>query len=109
MKARRTDRRMAIPFEEIEANMVTNGTASTRYSRKDVFISEQEASARAALGMMIMGAISLIFICFAIWACFYAIGKAEAHSGHIYAKSEMTKAEVKALNIVQAKGERHAR
>lgn len=109
MKAQRTDRRMAIPFEEIKANLTSNGTASTRYSRKDTFISEQEADARSALAMMIMGAISLIFICFAIWACFYAIGKAEAHSGHIYAKSEMTKAEIKALNVMPAKGERHAR
>lgn len=103
--------RQAIPFEELAANMKNNGHSckSSRYSRKDSFISEMEADARVAIVGLTFGSIAIIAICLGLWIAWHGISAAQAQEGPIYIKSEMTKAQIKTLNVMQARGEHHAK
>lgn len=101
--------RMAIPFDELEANIKNEerSTRRNRYSRTPTYISEQDADARAAIGMMVVASMAVFAVMLSLWLVF--ANKAEAKQGAIYAKSELTKAQVKALNVMPAKPEkRHA-
>ena len=101
--------RQAIPNEEIAANMRNEARSckSSRYSRTPTYISEMEADARVAIVGLTFGSLALIATCLGLWAVWHTIGTAQAHEAPVMAKSEMTKQEIKALNIAQAKPEKH--
>lgn len=103
--------RQAIPFEELAANMKNDGRSckSSRYSRKNSFISEQEADARVAIVGLTFGSMAIIAICLGLWIVFHTISTAQAHEGPIYIKSELTKAQIKQLNIMPARIEKHGK
>lgn len=97
--------RMAIPFEELEANMRNENTRSTIYNRHDTFISELEADRRSAIAIIFVGAMAIFACCLALWALF-GFRQAEASYGRIYAQGEMTREQIKALNVAPAKPEK---
>lgn len=100
--------RQAIPNEEIEANMKNEprSTRSTRYSRVPSYIMEDVAEARVALVALTFGGIAVIAIAAAIASTVYAMDRIQAQSAPIFAKSEMSKQEIKALNISKAPAEK---
>lgn len=96
--------RQAIPFEELAANIKNEPRSrkSSRYSRTPTYISEQESAARVAIVGLTFGGMAVIAICLGLWAVWHTIGTAQAHESPVMAKSEMTKQEIKALNIARA-------
>lgn len=97
--------RMAIPFDEIEENMRNLNTRSTRYNRRDTFISELEADRRSAVVIIFVGVMAIFACCLALWALF-GFRQAEASYGRIYVQGEMTREQMKALNVMPAKQEK---
>lgn len=103
--------RQAIPFDEIAANMQNSGKSckSSRYSRKNSYISEQEADARVAIVGITFGSMAIIAICLGLWIAWHGISTAQAHEGPIYIKSELSKSQIKQLNIMPARSETHGK
>lgn len=103
--------RQAIPLEEIAANMKNDGHSckSSRYSRKNTFISEQEADARVAIVGLTFGGIAIIAIGLALWVAYHSISTAQAHEAPIVAKSDLAPAQLKTLNVMQVRSEKHAK
>jgi hypothetical protein len=103
--------RQAIPLEEITANMKNDGHSckSTRYTRKDSFISEQESDARVAAVGLTFGGMALIAAALGLWGIWHSVSTAQAQSAPIYVKSELTQAQIKALNVMPARSEKHAK
>ena len=103
--------RQAIPFEELAENMRNDCRAckSTRYTRKDSFISEQESDARVAAVGLTFGGMALIATALGLWGIWHSVSTAQAQSAPIYAKSELTKTQIKALNVMPARSEKHAK
>lgn len=69
-----------------------------------VYIPEEEADEKAAVTVLVVCTMAMIAIIFALWVVFtYASRMPIAQAGEIRAKSEMTKAEIKVLNVMPAK------
>lgn len=100
--------RQAIPNEEIAANMKNEPRSckSSRYSRTPTYINEEVAEAKTALVALTFGGIAVLALLASIASVSYAMERMTAQPGKIYAKSEMTKQQNKALNIAQAKPEK---
>lgn len=77
-------------------------------ARPDIYISLNEAEESHAVIVLMIGVLAIIATCLALWIGFRW---AETHQGAkpspILVRSEMTKAEIKALNIIQPTAERH--
>jgi hypothetical protein len=103
--------RQAIPLEEIEANMRNDekSTHACRYSRKNSYISEQESDARVAAVGLTFGGMALIATALGLWGIWHSVSTAQAQSAPIYVKSELTNAQIKALNVMPARSEKHAK
>lgn len=103
--------RQAIPFEEIEANMKNQprSTRSSRYGRTPTYISEMEADARVAIVGLTFGGIAIIAIGLALWVAYHSISTAQAHEAPIVAKSDLAPAQLKTLNVMQVRSEKHAK
>ncbi len=103
--------RQAIPLEEIAANMKNQprSTKSSRYSRTPTYINEEVAEARIAVVGMTFGGVAVLALLAAIFSVSYAMDRIEAKPAPIYAKSELTQAQIKALNVMPARSEKHAK
>ena len=101
----------AIPLEEIEANMRNDekSTRACRYSWKNSYISEAESDERVATVGLTFGGMALIATALGLWGIWHSVSTAQAHEAPIYAKSELTQAQIKALNIMPARSEKHAK
>jgi hypothetical protein len=100
--------RQAIPLDEVLANM-KNEPAScckTKYSRKSTYISESEADARAVIGVSIASLIAILAICSTLWVIWHSIDTAQAQTAPIFAQSDMTPAQIKALNVIKPHAEK---
>ena len=95
--------RQAIPNEEIEANMrnESRSTSRTRYNAAQRFINEEVAEARVAAVALVFGGVAILTLLLAIFSVAYAMNRIEAQAAPILAKSEMTKEQIKQLNIIK--------
>jgi hypothetical protein len=102
--------RQAIPFEELAANMKNQprSVRSSRYSRKSTFISEQESDARVAAVGLTFGSLAILATALGLWGIWHSVSTAQAQPAPIYAKSEMTRAQIKQLHIMPSRSEKHA-
>lgn len=103
--------RQAIPFEEIASNMRNDekSTKACRYSRKNSYISESESDERVYTVGLTFGGMALIATALGLWGIWHSVSAAHAHEAPIYAKSELTKAQIKSLNVIPARSEKHAK
>ncbi len=103
--------RQAIPLEEIKANMRNDArsTRACRYSRRNSYISEQEADARVAAVGLTFGTLAILATCLGLWGIWHSISTAQAQPAPILAKSEMTRAQIKQLHIMPTQAEKHGR
>jgi|694.fasta_scaffold24071_6 hypothetical protein len=100
--------RQAIPLDEILANMKNDAASccKTKYSRKSTFITESEADARAIIGVSIASLIAILAICSTLWVIWHSIDTAQAQPVPICAQSDMTPAQLKALNVIKPHAEK---
>jgi hypothetical protein len=100
--------RQAIPIDEVLANMKNEAASccKTKYSRKSTFITESEADARAIIGVSIASLIAILAICSTLWVIWHSIDTAQAKPAPICAQSDMTPAQIKALNVIKPHAEK---
>lgn len=100
--------RQAIPLDEVLANMKNEAASccKTKYSRKSTYISESEADSRAIIGVSIASLIAVLAICLALWVVWHSIDAAQAQPSPICAQSDMTPAQIKALNVIKPHSEK---